>query len=113
MGTELNNTAKIIARSGVFDEVDKKYGIPEGERQELESGGVEGESPDGGMGGDMGSPPPPPVGDEGPLSESTKKSKILGMLGDSEKSFDELFDIDKAQRNIYEIENKLKDIINE
>jgi hypothetical protein len=113
MGFELTNTQLVIKRSGVFDEVDKKYGIPEGERQELESGGVEGESPDGGMGGDMGSPPPPPVGDEGPLSESTKKSKILGMLGDSEKSFDELFDIDKAQRNIYEIENKLKDIINE
>lgn len=113
MGFELTNTQLVIKRSGVFDEVDKKYGIPEGERQELESGGVEGESPDGGMGGDMGSPPPPPVGDDGPLSESTKKSKILGMLGDSEKSFDELFDIDKAQRNIYEIENKLKDIINE
>ena len=113
MGFELTNTQLVIKRSGVFDEVDKKYGIPEGERQELEAGGVEGESPDGGMGGDMGSPPPPPVGDEGPLGESTKKSKILGMLGDSEKSFDELFDIDKAQRNIYEIENKLKDIINE
>jgi hypothetical protein len=113
MGFELTNTQLVIKRSGVFDEVDKKYGIPEGERQELEAGGVEGESPDGGMGGDMGSPPPPPVGDDGPLSESTKKSKILGMLGDSEKSFDELFDIDKAQRNIYEIENKLKDIINE
>ena len=113
MGFELTNTQLVIKRSGVFDEVDKKYGIPESERQELESGGVEGESPDGGMGGDMGSPPPPPVGDDGPLSESTKKSKILGMLGDSEKSFDELFDIDKAQRNIYEIENKLKDIINE
>lgn len=113
MGFELTNTQLVIKRSGVFDEVDKKYGIPESERQELESGGVEGESPDGGMGGDMGSPPPPPVGDEGPLGESTKKSKILGMLGDSEKSFDELFDIDKAQRNIYEIENKLKDIINE
>ena len=103
MGFELTNTQLVIKRSGVFDEVDKKYGIPEGERQELEAGGVEGESPDGGMGGDMGSPPPPPVGDDGPLSESTKKSKILGMLGDSEKSFDELFDIDKAQRNIYEI----------
>lgn len=35
------------------------------------------------------------------------------MLGDESQEFDDLFDVDKAQKNIYEIENKLKDIINE
>jgi hypothetical protein len=34
------------------------------------------------------------------------------MLGDSEE-FTDLFDMNKAQQNIYEIENKLKDILNE
>ncbi len=35
------------------------------------------------------------------------------MLGDETKDFDDLFDLDKAQRNIYEVENKLKDILKE
>ena len=118
MGFELTNTQNIIKRSGVFDDVDSKYGIPEEERAAAEAGG--GTSPaeaGGGMGGGMGggssssAPPPPPGGGEAPLSES-RKSKILGMLGENEK-FDELFDMNKAQQNIYEIENKLKDILND
>jgi hypothetical protein len=115
MGFELTNTQNIIKRSGVFDDVDSKYGIPEEERAAADAGG--GTSPaesGGGMGGDSSAPPPPPSGGgggEAPLSES-RKSKILGMLGENEK-FDELFDMNKAQQNIYEIENKLKDILND
>jgi hypothetical protein len=116
MGFELTNTQNIIKRSGVFDEVDKKYGIPEEERKKLEAqGGLGGEEPGGlDMGG--GTPPPaaPPAGEEAaPLSESTKKSKILGMLGEEKMSFEDLFDMKKAQQNIYEIENKIKDILND
>jgi len=58
---------------------------------------------------DMGGTPPPM--DNTPLSES-KKDKILSTLGDDDKISD-LFDMNKAQRNIYEIENKLKDILND
>ena len=116
LGAELGITQNIIKRTGVFDEVDKKYGIPEEERQAMEDSMAPAEGGDmGGMdlGSGGGSAPPPPdsAGDE-PLSE-TKKSKILGMLGDDTKEFDDLFDVDKAQQNIYEIENKLKDIIQE
>ena len=116
LGAELGITQNIIKRTGVFDEVDKKYGIPEEERQSMEDSMAPAEGGDmGGMdlGSGGGSAPPPPdsAGDE-PLSE-TKKSKILGMLGDDTKEFDDLFDVDKAQQNIYEIENKLKDIIQE
>ena len=59
-----------------------------------------------------GSPPPPaPSGaGEAPLSES-KKQKLFGSLENDEK-FEDLFDMKKAQQNIYEIENKLKDILN-
>jgi hypothetical protein len=113
MGFELTNTQNIIKRSGVFDVVDKKYGIPEEERAKVEAAGG-GESPDGGGGMDMGGGAPPaaePPGGEGPLSES-KKSKILGMLGEGD-DLSQLFDINKAQQNIYEIETKLNDILNE
>jgi hypothetical protein len=113
MGFELTNTQNIIKRSGVFDEVDSKYGIPEEDRKAAEASGQDGgASPmDGGM--DMGGGvPPADVGGEAPLSES-KKSKILGMLGDDKLSINDLFDMDKAKRNIYEIETKIKDILND
>jgi hypothetical protein len=115
MGFELTNTQNVIKRSGVFDEVDSKYGIPEEERKAAEAAGAAGEAPAGGgmdMGG--GAPPPADTGGEAPLSESkSKKSKILGMLGDESLSINDLFDMDKAKRNIYEIETKIKDILND
>ena len=123
IGFELTNTQNIIKRSGVFDEVDSKYGIPEEEREKLEAAGaLGGENPGEGGGMDMGgggSPEPAPSGGgEPPLSENTlakksKKSKILGMLGEEKEDFSSLFDMKRAQQNIYEIENKLKDILND
>jgi hypothetical protein len=115
MGFELTNTQNVIKRSGVFDEVDSKYGVPEEER---EQGGdaPAGGGDSGGMDMGGGAEPPaaeaPPSGGAEPLAESSKKRKILGMLGESEE-FNDLFDMNKAQQNIYEIENKLKDILNE
>jgi hypothetical protein len=113
VGFELQNSQLIIKRSGVFDEVDKKYGIPEEERAAAEAAASGGE----GAGGDMGGMPPPQAaggGGEAPLSEATsKKSKILGMLGEEKEDFNVLFDMEKAQQNIYEIENKLNDILND
>ena len=120
LGAELGITQNIIKRTGVFDEVDKKYGIPEEERQAMDDSGQAAPADSGGgddfLGGGGGgdtAPPPPP--DDAPLSEGqkSKKTKILGELGDEKLEFDDLFDSEKAQRNIYEIENKLKDIINE
>jgi hypothetical protein len=115
LGAELMITNTIIKRSGVFDEVDKKYGISEDERTKLESAGAGGAAgADAGMGGDMGMPPAAeaaPMDAAAPLSES-RKNKILGMLGEGDEIAD-LFDINKAQQNIYEIENKLKDILND
>jgi hypothetical protein len=118
IGFELTNTQNIIKRSGVFDEVDSKYGIPEEEREKLEAAGaLGGENPEGGgmdMGGGGAPEPPAAGGGEPPLSESkSKKSKILGMLGEEKEDFSSLFDMKRAQQNIYEIENKLKDILND
>ncbi len=111
MGTELTNTAKIIPRSGVFDEVDSKYGIPEEERAKIDAAGAEG-----GEDGGMGMPPPGPSGGGGdagaePLSEN-RKIKINNLLGES-TDISDLFDLEKAKKNIYEIENKIKDILNQ
>ena len=123
LGFELTNTQNVIKRSGVFDEVDAKYGIPEEDREKaMEAAGAEGGGMDMGGGGmDMGGgAPPPPAGGGGeePLSESTlarksKKSKILGMLGEEKEDFNILFDMEKAQQNIYEIETKINDILND
>ena len=117
MGFELTNTQNVIKRSGVFDDVDSKYGISEEERQKLEASGAMGDAAGGAM--DMGgAPSTPPSGGEGdaPLSESftkSKKSKILSMLGEEKEGKNVLFDMERAQQNIYEIENKLNDIIND
>lgn len=117
MGFELTNTQLIIKRSGVFDEVDSKYGISEEERKKNEAAGVTGENPGGTGGGmDLGggsSAPAAPAagGGEGPLSE--EKKQILSSMFDKTENFDDLFDVNKAQRNIYEITNKLNNIIND
>jgi hypothetical protein len=102
IGFELTNTQNVIKRSGVFDDVDSKYGVPEEEREEG------GESPEGG-GMDMGGTTD--MGGGEPLSES-KENKILNIFGKKEK-INDLFDVNKAQKNIYEIENKIKDILSE
>jgi hypothetical protein len=113
MGAELQNTAQIIKRSGVFDEVDSKYGIPEEERAEIEAQ-ANADGDEGALGGGM--PPSPssePPGEASePLSERKKFSKIRSVLGESQENND-LFNLEKAQKNIYEIENKLNDIIND
>ena len=65
IGFELTNTQNIIRRSGIFDDVDSKYGIPEQEREELEKSGQLGsEEPSGGGGGGpiSAGPSPEPAG---------------------------------------------------
>ena len=117
MGFELTNTQTVIKRSGIFDEVDAKYGISEEERQALEAataaGAEGGEAPE--LSAPMGAPSapsgPPAGGGEEPLSEN-KKAKLISSLGGGDK-LEDLFNMEKAQRNIYEMENKLKDILND
>ena len=111
MGFELTNSQLVIKRSGVFDEVDSKYGIPEEEREKMMAQGAEDAAGSMDMGGPASTPSAEPADTGEPLSES-KKSKLLGMLGENNEMGD-LFNFEKAQKNIYEIENKLKDILND
>lgn len=116
LGAELQGTQNIIKRTGVFDEVDSKYGIPEEEREKAMEAGAEG----GEAGGDLGAlggggAPPPPSGPEPasgePLSEE-RKSKLKTILSNDD-NLEELFDLERAQKNIYEIENKLNKLLND
>ena len=136
IGYELTQTQTIIKRTGIFDEVDKKYGISEEERASLAKnpppaggdemgglppmgGGGGGGLPPMGGGGEPGAPeamgaegaPPAGATPEAPLSES-RRDKILSELGDTPE-LNELFDFDKAKRNIYEIETKINSILND
>jgi len=122
IGAELTATPNIIKRSGVFDEVDSKYGIPEEEREKLEASGALNAGTEGGAMGGMGGggsvPAPPPAGGEaggeGPLSESKKKKRNLSEILDEDViDFANVVDMKKAQDSIYEMELKLKDILND
>jgi len=123
IGAELTATPNIIKRSGVFDEVDSKYGIPEEEREKLEASGALNAGTEGGAMGGMGgggsvpAAPPPAGGEaggEGPLSESKKKKRNLSEILDEDViDFANVVDMKKAQDSIYEMELKLKDILND
>ena len=120
IGAELTATPNIIKRSGVFDKVDSKYGIPEEEREKLEaSGALNAEAPAGGGMASIPTPAAPTGGESGggasePLSESKKKKRNLTEILDSDPiDFDNLIDMKKAQQSIYEMELKLKDILND
>lgn len=118
VGLELTNTGQIIKRSGIFDVVDKKYGIPEEERSKIESnsdlasgdemGGLSSE-PAGGeslpptdMGGDAGA---------GALSE-TFFITAENFLNEKVENVP-IYMTNKAQQNIYEIQDKIKTILND
>lgn len=141
LGAELMNTPQIIRRTGVFDDVDKKYGIPEDERKKIEDALAQGGAQEGGamggaggggfsgggggggpVGGDAMAAPggggEAPLGAE-PLAESKKeykstarKENILSMLSE-DTSLNDLFDTEKAQKNIYEIEKTITQMLNE
>ena len=66
IAAELEKTAQIIKKTGVFDTVDKIYGEPGAEYMDDQQGGQGGMDDGGGaMGGGMGAPPP--MGGEGDL----------------------------------------------
>ena len=63
IAAELEKTAQIIKKTGIFDTVDRIYGEPGAEYMDDQQGGMPGQDggAGGGMGGGMGAPPPPPA----------------------------------------------------
>ena len=109
LGAELMGTQIIIPRTGVFDNVDAKYGISEEERKKVEDKTKSDASAMGGGDmGDTGLPSVPPIGGgEEPLSENIKPKTLI--IEDEKPSFDFL----KGQRNLNEIENEINNILND
>jgi hypothetical protein len=63
IAAELEKTAQIIKKTGIFDTIDRIYGEPGAEYMDDQQGGMPGQGGPGGggMGGGMGAPPPPPT----------------------------------------------------
>jgi hypothetical protein len=63
IAAELEKTAQIIKKTGIFDTVDRIYGEPGAEYMDDQQGGMPGQDGAGGMGGGggMGAAPPPPA----------------------------------------------------
>lgn len=62
IAAELDKTAQIIKKTGIFDTVDRIYGEPGAEYMDDQQGGMPGQGgPGGGGGGGMGAPPPAPT----------------------------------------------------
>lgn len=111
IGFELSNTSNVIVRSGIFDKVDKLYGLPEDQRKPPTA--VTPDSSGGGgmpaLGGDMSAIPETPIMDAGePLSESN-----IELNEEQKINLRDLFDINKAQRDIYEMNKIITKIIND
>lgn len=100
VGAELNNTATIITKTGVFDNIDKLYTQKSGT-----TSNVGGTPP---AGGEMGGTPPPPSG----LPESEKKDNLKILL-ENENFFDDesFIDLSKARNSLGQIEDQLKKLM--
>jgi len=111
VSAELDNTATIITHTGLFDQVDKLYGIVTGS---TETPPAEGEE-EGGAGAPPmvgGGPPPPPEpagGSEPPIPESVVH-KNLKILTES-KDDDEYWDFDKSSQSFGDLDERLSKLL--
>lgn len=119
IATELENTANVIKKTGVFTNLDNLYGEPESEETEEGGDGMDSESDGGDMGG------MPPEGDAGDLGGDLDSGGDMEELGES--SYSDLsvilenkdfgkpstLDLSKGQKEIAEMENTLKKMLGE
>jgi len=107
VGTELTNTATIITKTGIFDNVDKLYKTVSGST----TGGPSAPPPPPGElgGGESELPPPPPSGGEaGVTPESFNRDNLKILLEtDSLTDEDSFIDLSKGKNYLGEIENQL------
>ena len=110
VSAELDNTATIITKTGIFDTVDKLYKPVTGGT--LSAGGAPAE---GGAPPAEGGAPPPPAGGEPPIPESYKKDKNKLILESMNDDFDEdeFLDFQKINGSLGDIEDRLNQLIND
>jgi hypothetical protein len=113
---ELEKTAEVITKTGLFDNIDKLYGKKEGEA----AGAAGGDAAAGGAppaGGDMGGgapPPPPPSGGAeggGVTPERFVRNDLDLILEETLFNESNNLDLSKGRNSLVEIDQKLKNLI--
>lgn len=107
VAAEIANTATIITKTGMFDNVDKLYKTVSGET--ITAGGA---APAGGA-----PPPPPPAGGEGggeapPLEDGVEKRNYNILLESNNLVEDEYIDLSKGKNSLGDIEKELNKLLN-
>jgi hypothetical protein len=117
VSAELGKTAEVITNTGLFDNIDNLYGKKPGDEPATggeaggEAGGDAGGAGD--MGGmDMGGGAPPP-GDTGepPTTERLVRNDLNLILERNLFNENNMLDLSKGRNTLFEINNKLKDLI--
>ena len=111
VSAELDNTATIVTRTGIFDTVDRLYKpvtgttLPAGGAPGADAGGAP-PPPDAG-----GAPPPPDAG--APLPESMRRDKNKLILESNEDDFneDEFLDFKKINNSLGDLEDQLSKLL--
>ena len=110
VSAELDNTATIVTRTGIFDTVDRLYKPVTGTT--LSAGGAPGADAGGAPPPpDAGAPPPPDAG--APLPESIRKDKNKLILESNEDDFneDEFLDFKKINNSLGDLEDQLSKLL--
>ena len=116
VSAELDNTATIITKTGIFDTVDKLYKTVTGGTAPAGAIGGEGGAPPP-PGGDFGggAPPAPEAGAPPPIPESARREKNKLILETTGDDFDEddFLDFQKMNGSLGLIENELSKLLSE
>jgi hypothetical protein len=109
VSAELDNTATIVTRTGIFDTVDRLYKPVTGTT--LPAGGSPGADAGGAPPPDAGAPPPPDAG--APLPESMRRDKNKLILESNEDDFneDEFLDFKKINNSLGDLEDQLSKLL--
>ena len=116
VSAELDNTATIITKTGVFDTVDRLYKpVTGGTATAGAAGGEAGAPPPGGdMGGGAPPPPGPEAGGAPPIPESFRKDKnklILESMSDDNFDEDEFLDFQKINESLGDMDDQLSKLL--
>ena len=109
VSAELDNTATIITKTGVFDTVDRLYKPVTGSTATPAAGGAEAGGAPADLGGGAPPPPEPAGGEAPPIPESVKKDrfKLLTESNDDNFDEDEFLDFQKMNGSLGVIEEQL------
>jgi hypothetical protein len=128
VGAELQNTATVIIKTGIFDNIDKLYGVgmtggtapsaappppPGGDMGLPPPGGDMGGGPPPPPGGDMGGGPPPPPGGGAELMEIKKDNLTILLENDDLISESKIIDLSRGRNSLGQIEKELNKLLND